>query len=256
MRKQGKLRFKVKSNMVYISIILFLLLLALFFKVALKGYSFLALVLVIIAVIIGAYYGLTFKNTQLFLNLKKILSVIVVLGCLLIIVAEIPVIVNSNKREKADSPYLIVLGAGVHGTRPSRILSQRINAAYDFLTAYPDTIAILSGGKGKDEEISEALCMKNELIKKGIDESRLILEDRSTTTKENFAFSKKILEEIAPKTTSITVISSDTHLYRAQLIAKESGLQAKVYYAYTDYHILRLSNFLREAVAVWAEWLF
>ncbi len=243
-------------HIIYIGSILLLLLLAVFFKFALKGYSFLALALTAIAVIVGAYYVLTFKNTQLFLTLKRILTILVVLACLLIIFAEIPVIVHSQKREKAQSPYVIVLGAGVHGTKPSRVLSQRIDAAYEFLITYPETTAILSGGKGDGEAISEAQCMKNELIKKGIDESRLIMEDRSTTTKENFAFSKKILDEIAPGTTSVTVISSDTHLYRASVIAKEVGLEAKVYYAYTDYHVLRFTYALREAFAIWMEWIF
>ena len=128
--------------------------------------------------------------------------------------------------------------------------------AYNFLNTYPETKAILSGGQGPGEDISEALCMKNELIKTGIDENRLILEDRSTSTEENLKFSKKILNELAPNTTKVTIISSDTHLYRASIIAKEIGFEPKVYYAYTDFHFLRLSYALRESVAVWVEWIF
>jgi uncharacterized SAM-binding protein YcdF (DUF218 family) len=68
-------------------------------------------------------------------------------------------------------------------------------------------------------------------------------------------FSKELLEEIAPGTKEITVISSDTHLYRACYIASEEGFEAKGYYAYTDYHVLRFTYMLREGVAVWKEWI-
>ena len=249
-----KLKFNVR--IFWSSTMILLLLLAIFLKFCLTGYSFLALTLLGIALIIGAYLLLSIKQTALTSVLKKILTSVVILGFLLIVIAEIPVLSNMKKQEKAESDYVIVLGAGVHGTRPSRILNQRITAAYNFLSTYPETKAILSGGQGKGENISEALCMKNELIKKGIDESRLIIEDRSTSTEENLEFSKKILNELSPNTTKVTIISSDTHLYRASVIARDIGFEPKVYYAYTDFHFLRLSNALREAVAVWVEWIF
>lgn len=256
MRKLRLPKLKFNAKIFWLSLLIILLLLALFFKFCLTGYSFLALTLLGIALIIGAYLLLSIKRTTLTTILKKALTCLVILGFLLFIIAEIPILANMKKQEKAESDYVIVLGAGVHGTRPSRILNQRITAAYDFLITYPETKAILSGGQGPGEDISEALCMKNELIKKGIDESRLIIEDRSTSTKENLKFSKKIIDENSPNTTKITIISSDTHLYRASIIAKETGFEPKLYYAYTDFHFLRLSNALREAVAVWAKWIF
>ena len=256
MKKISLSKLKFNAKIFWISIAIFLLLLAFFFKFCLTGYSFLALTLLGIATVIIAFLLLSVKRTPLTLILKRALACLVIVGCLLVLIAEIPVLANMKKQEKAESDYVIVLGAGVHGTVPSIILNQRITSAYNFLTAYPETKAILSGGQGKGEDISEALCMKNELVKKGIDESRLILEDRSTSTEENFKFSKEILDKLAPGTTKITVISSDTHLYRASVIAKELGFEPKLYYAYTDFHFLRLSYALREAVAVWAEWLF
>ena len=256
MRKLRFPKLKFNAKIFWISTIILLLLLALFFKFSLTGYSFLSLTLFGIALIICVYLLLSIKRTTLTTILKKVLTCLVILGFLLIVIAEIPILANMKKQEKADSDYVIVLGAGVHGTRPSRILNQRITAAYNFLVANPETKAILSGGQGPGEDISEALCMKNELIKKGIDANRLIMEDHSTSTEENLKFSKKIIDENSPNTTKITIISSDTHLYRASIIAKETGFEPKLYYAYTDFHFLRLSNALREAVAVWAEWIF
>lgn len=251
------MRIKIKKNTVYITVISVLLLLAIFFKFALKGYSFLSLVLLFIALVVGAYFVLSMRSTKLFKKLRWILTSLVILLIILMTISEIPVISHMRKRERSASQYCIVLGAGVHGTTPSRVLNQRINAAYDFLTEHPDTVAILSGGQGPGEDITEAQCMKDRLISKGIDESRLYMEDRSTSTEENVAFSRKIIESLSGSTDEVTIISSDTHLYRACLIAKEAGFKTvKGYYAYTDYHVLRFTYMLREGVAVWKEWIF
>lgn len=249
------MRIKIKM-LGYLIPIIILILLAIFYKFFMTGYSFLSVVLLFISAIIGTYLILSLKNTVLFRNLKIVLTCLVSVFLILMTVSEIPVISHMKKREKADSQYCIVLGAGVHGMIPSRVLNQRIKATYDFLTEYPDTKAILSGGQGPGEDITEALCMKKHLVKMGIDESRLILEENSTSTKENLKFSKEILEKLAPDTKEITVITSDTHLYRACYLAKKEGFIPKGYYAYTDFPILRLTYALREGVAVWKEWIF
>ena len=249
------MRIKIKM-LSYLLPIIILISLAIFYKFFMTGYSFLSVVLLFIAAIIGAYFILSLKNTVLFRNLKIILTCLVAVFLILMTVSEIPVISHMRKREKAHSQYCIVLGAGVHGTTPSRVLNQRIKTAYDFLTEYPDTKAILSGGQGSGEDITEALCMKNHLVRMGIDESRLILEEKSTSTKENLKFSKEILGTLAPDTKEITIITSDTHLYRACYLAKEEGLIPKGYYAYTDFPVLRLTYALREGVAIWKDWIF
>lgn len=121
--------------------------------------------------------------------------------------------------------FMIVLGARVKGKIPSRALSRRVNEAYEYLARNENTIAILSGGKGEGEFISEALCMQRLLIEKGIAENRLILEDKSHTTGENIRFSKKWIKD---KTEPVLIVSSDFHVWRGRVIAVENGLK-KVY---------------------------
>ena len=53
----------------------------------------------------------------------------------------------------------------------------------------PETKAVLSGGKGDGESITEAQAMCNYLVEHGIDRERLILEEKSTSTTENLKFS-------------------------------------------------------------------
>ena len=90
---------------------------------------------------------------------------------------------------------MIVLGCGVNGDRPSLMLTERLDAAYDYLNTHEEVVCILSGGQGKGENISEAECMYRSLTEKGIARDRLYKEDRSTSTRENLLYSKKIIEE-------------------------------------------------------------
>ena len=56
----------------------------------------------------------------------------------------------------------------------------------------------------------------------GIDESRIYQEDRSSSTYENLAFSRAILEENSlPE--DILLVTNDFHIYRACMIARRQG---------------------------------
>lgn len=127
----------------------------------------------------------------------------------------------ANQQPEEEIDYLIVLGARVKGETPSLSLRYRIDAAASFLKDHPQTIAIVSGGQGKGELISEAAAMQKELIAQGIDEKRIILEDKSTNTYMNI---KKSRDLIPSGLTNGGVVTNDYHLYRTIKIAKKQGL--------------------------------
>ena len=54
----------------------------------------------------------------------------------------------------------VVLGCHVYGTEPSPMLKRRLEAARDYLNQYPETVCIVTGGKGFGEDITEAEAMK------------------------------------------------------------------------------------------------
>ena len=155
-----------------------------------------------------------------------------------------------------DCDYIIVLGAGVRGTVPSLTLSERIQAAYDYLTDHPDTVAVLSGGQGPDEDITEAACMYRELTKRGIDSVRLLLEENSTSTIENLRFSLEVIGAATGEhPTQIGIISSEYHIFRATRFAKDLGLTPIGIPARTSWVTLRINYYLREIAAVWKYWI-
>ena len=132
-----------------------------------------------------------------------------------------------------------------------------ITAAFDYMTAHPDCIAILSGGQGPDEPMTEARCMFDELVGMGIDPERLWLEDRSTTTWENMKFSQSLLEENTGSVPEqIALVSSEFHLFRAQLFARRFGFDTVGVPAATTLPFLKVNYFIREAVAVWYYLIF
>lgn len=120
---------------------------------------------------------------------------------------------------------VVILGCSVKGTRPSVMLRRRLEAAAKYLNENPDVFCIVSGGQGNGEDISEAEAMKIWLIENGIQKERILMEDKSTNTKENLKFSKDILEKNGLPL-DITIVTDGFHQYRAYLIAKEYGLNS------------------------------
>ncbi len=157
------------------------------------------------------------------------------------------VIMRSPGNRATNQRVLILLGCRVDGDIPSPALEKRMDAAYFFLLANPDSVAILSGGQGRDENISEALCMKQHLTYRGISADRLIVEDKSVSTYQNIKYSKKILDELGE--TEAAIATSDYHQKRAELICKKFGVTAYAVSSRTDWLFLP-SFVLRESAAL------
>lgn len=153
--------------------------------------------------------------------------------------------------------YVVVLGAGVHGTTPSLSLRSRLDAAYDYLSANPDAIAVVSGGQGEGENISEAQCMFDDLTARGIDPARVWMEDKSTSTRENIRFSLGLIEErTGSRPEEINVLSNEFHLTRAGMLANREGVIAHGIPAKTPYTSLFVNYFLREIAALLNDMFF
>lgn len=183
----------------------------------------------------------------------KLLLVTVGVGssALLLTVLVLFCLVASKLRAEpqAGCPTLIVLGCQVRGQTPSLLLSYRIQAAADYLAANPSAVAVLSGGRGDGEDISEAECMLRSLTAKGIDPGRLYLEDRSSSTQENLSFSKALMEREGLGG-PVVVVSNDFHIYRALRMAEDIGLEAQGLAAKSKYRFSTPTYMLREALAL------
>ena len=195
---------------------------------------------------------ITFKYGKLPIPKPLFRVIVVIISVILVFVGFVEVLIISQMGAKgdADLDYIIVLGAKVNRNGiPSKPLYWRIDAAEEYLNNNPDTIAILSGGKGADEPISEAECMFNELTKRGIPKERLILECESRDTNENIRFSLKLM----PDDAKFGVVSNNFHVYRAVRIAEEIS-QKEVCGIASQYLDALLPHYmLREAVGIFKD---
>ena len=177
------------------------------------------------------------------------------LAVLLIVVTPLSFNMARYANYKTDdgAQTVVVLGCKVYGTKPSRYLKNRCKKAAEYLEKNPDAVAVLSGGQGYDEDISEAQCMENVLTKLGIDKSRLIKEEKSTSTGENIAFSKAVIEEKG-LSKSVLVVTNEFHEYRAKLICDKNGLDFhsscshSSFYTFLTYHTREMAALLKELV--------
>lgn len=152
--------------------------------------------------------------------------------------------------------YMIVLGTTVDGTDPSPMLNDRIEAAARYMEKNPQVIAVVTGGKADEHNISEAQCMFNGLTALGIDADRILMEDQATSTAENFKFSVALLEEkLGRCPQNIGVLSSEFHLLRASMIAKSYDLKPSTVAANTSDMNTFIRYFLREIPMVWFDGL-
>ena len=219
------------------------------FRFLLIGYGIMALLFAGIGICIILYIYLPRK-------LKIVLSCLLLIGVLVLIAAEIPVIKASKGNPDADANYLIVLGAGVNGTSPSLSMVNRLTAAKDYLETHPDCIAIVSGGQGPGEDITEAQAMYTALVASGIAPERLLLEERSTSTAENLAFSREILQAAGLTSDSvIAVVTNDFHQFRTQLIAEDLGMVVVGIPAELPWWWLNANYYVREFFALGKLWM-
>lgn len=215
----------------------------------------------IIFIISGILKRRNVEILKQFVGVRKIVKAIICLLIIMFIIIEIPILYYGNKNYIGDSDYIIVLGAGLQGKTMSRTLYQRVDKAWDYLRDHPETKIIVSGGKGPNEEISEAEAMEKYFLNKGIEGNRIIKEDKSKNTYENLLFSNekllkeegKSLEEI--KNLRIGVVTSNFHIFRARMLGNRVGMELKGMPAKVM-TVLQLNFYVREALAVVKSMIF
>lgn len=168
------------------------------------------------------------------------------------LVIESLIVSGSPGDTTAGEEYLIVLGAGLIGEDPSLILQSRLDAANTWLEDNPDSKAILCGGQGPGESITEAEAMYKYLKEAGIDEDRLIIENSSRNTAENISNACRIMaSREGDPPSSAAIVSNEFHLYRAKKVAACYGLEASTVSAPTPrVGLLKENSFLREYFSV------
>lgn len=157
-------------------------------------------------------------------------------------------------RPLLDNDYLIILGCYI-GKRAKLLplLRFRLNRAMRF--AWEQEIAtgkpvcyVPSGGQGRDEIMSEGSAMELYLLAHSAEENEVLAEKESKNTYENFMLSKKLIEE-HKKDAKITFITTNYHVLRSGMLARQAGLNAEGLASDTKWYYWP-NGFIREYIAI------
>ncbi len=183
--------------------------------------------------------------------LRVAITVCLIAGLLFAAVLETLMSVTAYKPPpEEDTGFVIVLGCGVFPDGTLTLsLKNRLDAAYDYLTEHEDSLCIVSGGQGDNEPVPEAEAMSQYLRSRGIDADRILKEDRSTSTLLNLTYSKEIMAEYTDRPQTAAIVTSDYHVFRALLLARDLDINAFGIPAGTNWKIV-VACHVREYAAI------
>lgn len=185
--------------------------------------------------------------------LQKSIIAFLVLGLALFFFVEGLILTGFRAGGEAGLDYIIVLGAQMKEGGPSAALKFRLDKAYDYLAANENTICIVSGGQGANEPCSEAQGMYDYLVEKGISESRILMEDKSTDTSENIAFSAKLLNKESDR---VGIVTNNFHVFRSVRLARHQGIKNVCGIAARSNVYFQLNNMVREFFGIMKDFVF
>jgi uncharacterized SAM-binding protein YcdF (DUF218 family) len=163
-------------------------------------------------------------------------------------------VVGSASNVGYDEDAVIVLGAAVHGSEMSVTLTGRLDVALAYHHRNPTALIVVTGGQGPQEDVAEAVVMRQYLLEHGVSDSLILVDDQATSTEENFANSRVLLDARLAPGYRVAFITDEFHVYRAGQDAAAAGFSAT--------HLSRSSawyfwptNYLREELMVGKLWL-
>lgn len=175
--------------------------------------------------------------------IRYAVSALVIAGLLLFVVVEGCILSRYHEKGEADLDYIIVLGAQMKPAGPSAVLQFRLDEAYEYLVENENTICIVSGGQGSNEPCTEAEGMYRYLVDRGISPSRIMMEDQSTDTSENIAYSAKLIGDYSA---GVGIVTNNFHVFRGVQLARHQGFENVCGIAARSNVYFQLNNMVRE----------
>lgn len=201
----------------------------------------------LISVLVGTFLSDRERVRRLPKWLRVIVLLLFLMGLGLFVAVEGLIFSGYNSVPQPGADYMIVLGAQWKPEGPSDVLRRRLDKAAEYLNENPDTVVIVSGGQGSDEPISEAAGMRQYLANAGISDERILVEDKSTSTRENLLFSGRLLDR---ENDRVVIVTNNFHVFRALRLAKKQGYENVEGLAASAVTALVPNNLLREFLCV------
>lgn len=178
---------------------------------------------------------------------QRVFSTLLIAFWIIFLFVEINLIRYMFLRTRNGLPYIIVLGAQVRGRKITNSLKRRLDKALDYLKENPAAYVIVSGGQGPGEDISEAAAMAQYLHEHGIDKTRIIEENTSTSTWENLIYSMKYIKD---NQVPAGIVTNNFHIYRALKLGQKAGYTHLYGLPASSNPVLLLNYMVREFFAI------
>ena len=135
----------------------------------------------------------------------------------LVLLANIYIQSFSNDKENVDA--VVVPGASQWNGRPSPAFRSRLDRAISIYKSGFTKYIILTGGIAQGDTLSESSVGKRYLVKKGIPNSNILIEEKGTTTLESLTEVSNILSK--KNIDSVLFVSHGYHIYRVKMMARD-----------------------------------
>jgi uncharacterized SAM-binding protein YcdF (DUF218 family) len=155
--------------------------------------------------------------------LRSLISIAVSVAALGALVCGL-IVLQGQRDEARQSGAAIVLGAAQWNGDPSPVLRARLDHALDLYRRGLVSRIILTGGVGRGDRLSEAAAGKQYLIEQRLPAEALLLDERSTTTRENLQNAAALAR--ANGINSVLLVSDPFHMLRSLKMARDLGLAA------------------------------
>lgn len=175
----------------------------------------------------------------------KVVAIFFFSGVISLIVFNIAYPKRIIKESEGEYDYIIVFGAGVSEGK-NEIVNGRIEKAIEYAKTHKRCKFVLTGAKGENEPIEEAVYMRDYMMDRGINDNKIIVDPFSVNTSENILNSLKLIQKDIMRRNAreniitrpfknddnrfdldflnIGFMSSDFHLTRINLMAKKLGI--------------------------------
>lgn len=138
-------------------------------------------------------------------------------------IVALHVIGATDRTEEAD--VIIVLGAGLRRDgRPAWALTRRAEMAAALWHDGIAPIVLCTGAQAEGYPRSEASACREVLIRGGVPDSVIFLEEQSRSTEENAIYSAEILDNNG--LSSVVLVSDSYHMFRAEWMFRDMGVIA------------------------------
>ena len=140
------------------------------------------------------------------------------------IVSFLGVVVWGARDMAKSSDAIVVLGAAQYAGRPSPVLKARLDHAVKLYKRGIADKLVLTGGKGTGDTTTEAEVGKRYVIKAGIADTAILLENQGRTTSASIQSVAEIMK--MQQLERAVLVSDPFHMLRLQILARQFGVES------------------------------